>query len=203
MATASLDHSESDHFRELMDQMRSGSTEAAWELVELYGPHIRAVVRRMLDDRMRTVFDSEDFAQAVWASVIRMQHRLKEIDEPRRFVGYLAALARNKVVDEVRRRKGTLKHDIKRQRSLDDSVFRRDAALAAPQATPSQWAIAREKWSRLVASQPEKHRKVLELRLSGATYADIAEELNIHERTARRVVERALRDHGDHLDAGP
>ncbi len=203
MATASLDHSESQQFRELMSRMRSGSTDAAWELVEMYGPHIRAVVRRMLDKRMRTVFDSEDFAQAVWASVIRRQDRLREIDEPRRFVGYLAALARNKVVDEVRRRKGTLKYDINRQRSLDDSVFRHGAALAAPQATPSEWAIARERWSRLVAGQPEKHRKVLELRLAGVTYADIAEELDIHERTARRVVERLLRDDGDQQDPGP
>jgi RNA polymerase sigma factor (sigma-70 family) len=203
MATASLEHTESFHFRELMSQMRSGSTEAAWELVELYGPHIRAVVRRMLDERMRTMFDSEDFAQAVWASVIRMQDRLKDIDEPRRFVGFLAALARNKVVDEVRRRKQTLKHDIKRTRSLDDSHFHTGAAVAAPQPTPSQWAIAREKWSSLIASQPEKHRRVLELRISGATYAEIAEELDINERTARRVVERLLRDHENRPDEGP
>ncbi len=203
MATASLENTESFHFRELMSQMRSGSTEAAWELVELYGPHIRAVVRRMLDERMRTMFDSEDFAQAVWASVIRMQDRLKDIDEPRRFVGFLATLARNKVVDEVRRRKQTLKHDIKRTRSLDDSHFRKGATVAAPQATPSQWAIAREKWSRLIASQPEKHRRVLELRLSRATYAEIAVELDISERTARRVVERLLRDHENRPDEGP
>jgi RNA polymerase sigma factor (sigma-70 family) len=203
MATASLEQTESFHFRELMSQMRSGSTEAAWELVELYGPHIRAVVRRMLDERMRTMFDSEDFAQAVWASVIRMQDRLRDIDEPRRFVGFLAALARNKVVDEVRRRKQTLKHDIRRTRSLDDSHFRPGAAVAAPQATPSQWAIAREKWTKLLASQPEKYRRVLELRLSGATYTEIAAELEINERTARRVVERLLKDHEDRSGERP
>ena len=194
MATVLPDQTDTQHFRELMTQMNSGSADAAWELVELYGPHIRAVVRRMLDDRMRTVFDSEDFAQAVWASVIRMQHRLKDIDEPRRFVGFLATLARNKVVDEARRKR-TQKHDIRRERSLDDSHIRHRPELAAPQATPSQWAIARERWMQLIDTQPEKHRRILELRVSGATYGEIAQQLDIHERTVRRIVERLLKDH--------
>jgi RNA polymerase sigma factor (sigma-70 family) len=194
MSTASPDQTDTQRFRELMSQMRSGSSSAAWELVEQYGPHIRAVVRRMLDDRMRTVFDSEDFAQAVWASVIRMQDRLREIDEPRRFVGFLAALARNKVVDEVRR-KTSQKQDMRRVQSLDDSYTHRDPGMATRQGTPSQWAMAREKWDRIVDKQPEKNRRVLELRLSGATFTEIAEELEMHERTARRVVDRLLESH--------
>lgn len=192
MAAASESQPESERFRQLMEQMRAGSADAAWELVELYGPHIRAVVRRMLDRRMRAVFDSEDFTQAVWASLIRVQNRLAEIDEPRRFVGLLAALARNKVVDEVRRRRGTRKNDISREQSLDDSRFGTTTTVPGTQPTPSQWAIARERWSRLLAGRSETHRKVLELKLAGATYTEIAEQLDINEKTARRVVKRLM-----------
>jgi len=190
MAAAPDGPTESERFRHLIEQMRAGSADAAWELVELYGPHIRAVVRRMLDRRMRAVCDSEDFTQAVWASLIRVQDRLTEIDEPRRFVGLLAALARNKVVDEVRRRKGTQKNDVRRERSLDDSRFNATSALAAAQPTPSQLLMADERMHQLLAGRPEMHQRVLELRAEGRSFTEIADILGINERTARRVVKR-------------
>jgi RNA polymerase sigma factor (sigma-70 family) len=193
MSTLSPEQTETQRFRELMSQMRSGSYLAAWDLVEEYGPHILAVVRRMLDERLRTEFDSQDFAQAVWASVIRMQDRLQEIDEPKRFVKFLAAMAKNKVVDEMRR-KTTRKNDMRLERPLNDSVFP-DVMAAGPQGTPSQVVIAREKWERLRADLSEKERRVVELRLARKTYKEIAEELNMDERTARRIIKRLVRDH--------
>ena len=59
-----------------MARMRAGSQEAAWRLVEVYESHIRAVVRRRLTPAMRSLFDSDDFVQTVWASLIRITPRL-------------------------------------------------------------------------------------------------------------------------------
>jgi RNA polymerase sigma factor (sigma-70 family) len=148
----------------------------------------------MLDQRLRAVCDSEDFTQAVWASLIRVQDRLIEIDDPRRFVGLLATLARNKVVDEVRRRRGTQKNDISRERSLDDSRFAATSALAAPQPTPSQVLMADERLNQLLAGRPEIHQRVLELKAEGRSFIEIAEILGINERTARRVVKRLRKE---------
>jgi RNA polymerase sigma factor (sigma-70 family) len=200
MAAASEDQPDSERFRLLMQRIRDGSEEAAWELVQAYAPHIRAVVRRMLDRRLRPACDSEDFTQAVWASWVKGKDRFAEIDQPQRFVGLLAAMARNKVVDEVRRRRGTLKNDVTRERSLDDSRFGAASALAATQPTPSQVLMADERLNQLLAGRPELHQKVLELKAEGRSFTEIAEILGINEKTARRVVKR-LQDEGKEDEA--
>ena len=58
-------------FKALMKGVRSGSQEAAWRLIDLYAGHIRRVVRRTIDRRLRSQFDSVDFVQLVWASFFR------------------------------------------------------------------------------------------------------------------------------------
>ncbi|MCA9151905.1 MAG: hypothetical protein KDA92_21530, partial [Planctomycetales bacterium] len=54
-------------FSHLLEQVRQGSDEAAWDLVETYGPHVLRTIRRTLSREIRGKFDSDDFAQAVWA----------------------------------------------------------------------------------------------------------------------------------------
>lgn len=54
-----------DDFFYLIGRVREGSEDAAWQLVERYGGHIRRTVRRALDPRLRSKFDSLDFVQSV------------------------------------------------------------------------------------------------------------------------------------------
>jgi RNA polymerase sigma-70 factor (ECF subfamily) len=179
-------------FRTLMDGIRNGSQEAAWRLIDLYGSHIQRVVRRTLDRRLRSQFDSLDFVQLVWASFFREPDRILSFETSNELVAYLAIIARNKVIDEGRRRLGTKKYDVTRERPIDDSRLEPDA-IAATGPTPSEVAIARETWDRLIAGQSTQHQRVVELRFSGSTFPEIAEEVGIHERTARKVIERLLR----------
>ena len=95
-----------------MEQVRSGSTDAVWRLIEDYGPHIQRVVRRRLDQRMRSKFDSQDFVQMVWASFFRNPVEMSSFDEPEDLLRYLSAMARHKVVNEHRRRIVHQKHNI-------------------------------------------------------------------------------------------
>ncbi len=60
-------------FRELLAGVRAGSEDAAWELVRLYAPQVHSVVSRIFKRRIRTMIDSDDLNQAVWASVFRQQ----------------------------------------------------------------------------------------------------------------------------------
>ena len=55
-----------DNFRSLICHVREGSEDAAWDLVEQYGEAIRRAVRRALNERLRSKFDSLDFVQLVW-----------------------------------------------------------------------------------------------------------------------------------------
>lgn len=180
-----------------MEQLQRGSQDAAWELIDVYGPHVQRFVRRSLTADLRSKFDSIDFAQIVWASFFRAPDRIRQMETPQQLMGYLAAMARNKVIDESRRRLDSRKRNVR----LEISVERMDASAAqglrSQDPSPSSVAVARERWDRLVVNQPADVRKILELRFQGETYDEIARQMQLNERTVRRVIARLIQDDED------
>lgn len=180
-------------FSRLLNEARSGSDAAATRLVQMYGPHVVRAVRRNLSRELRNKFDSGDFAQAVWASFFTAFQAIPALDQPGQLISLLSSMARNKVVDETRRRLDTLKYDVQRERPLQ-SVGEGDEAVATSRdPTPSQIAIARERWVRMLRDQPVQHQQIIRQRLMGRTNPSIAANLGISERTVRRVIERLMR----------
>jgi RNA polymerase sigma-70 factor (ECF subfamily) len=176
-------------FRELIRQVQQGSHPAARLLAEIYGPHVQRYVRRAITREMRSQYDSLDFVQLVWTSFFRQPDELPTIESPAQLVGYLARMAQFKVLDEERRLH-TQKNDVSREDRLSvpvDHITSRDP-------TPSDVAIFREEWASLVDRQPQEVGRVVQLRYEGATYQEIADELNIHERTARKTIDRLEKD---------
>jgi DNA-directed RNA polymerase specialized sigma24 family protein len=106
-------------------------------------------------------------------------------------MAYLAALARNKVFDEMRGMNAQ-KRDVRRDIRLDAVHDEDQRDLASRDPTPSAVAMFRERWNRLLGGQPTQVRRIVELRFAGATYNEIADELHIHERTARKAIERLV-----------
>lgn len=181
---------DSSEFAELIRLAAAGDATAIWELVARYEPHVRKVVRRYLDFPLRTRFDSTDFAQAVWTSVLRRRGNWSQITTPGQWIALLSAMARNKVASEHRRQRAQ-RRSVDRETPLDVPAAGEGAVLAdARAATPSQVAIARERWQTLVAGLDDVQRRVVSLRLAGATYDEIAAALRISERTARRLIDR-------------
>jgi len=179
----------SNRFSELIEEARSGSDSAATELVETYQPHIIRAVRRKMAREIRSKFDSDDFAQAVWTSFFRNRSSLLVAESPEQLIGLLATMARNKVIDELRRCMDTKKYDVHRETSLD--VRRHDTQQKSNGAgTPSQHIMAREKLERLLRPLPEQHRQVVLLRMEGLTYDEIAEREDVSHRTVRRILKR-------------
>jgi RNA polymerase sigma factor (sigma-70 family) len=181
-----------DNFRDLMGRVREGSEDAAWELVNQYGESIRRAVRRALNERMRSKFDSLDFVQIVWNSLFRVRDKLDRFDRPEELTAYLVAMARNKVGMEVRRRLMTQKFDVRHEESLDQRHAKGYSDIASRQPAPIDVAIAREQWDRLVQDQPQRYRQIIELRLQGHTYQSIAETVDLDECTVRRFLKRLL-----------
>jgi RNA polymerase sigma factor (sigma-70 family) len=186
-------HDEQDRFRQVMRRVREGSQEAAQELFDVYGPHIRRIVRRNLHKRLRPKFDSCDFVQAVWATFFA-DKRLGNFESPQALVAFLATVARNKVVEVTRQRLQTQKYDLDRERSLDGSAAWCMNAVPARQPTPSQVAVAKEQWELLLDKLPAHQRDILVMVRQGSTNQEIADLLGINEKTVRRVLTRlALR----------
>ena len=125
------------------------------------------------------------------ASFFRHPSRVVGFDEPDQLIRYLVQVAKHKVIQEYRRRLQSQKYDVTKEQSLNDS---RAGAVISPMSvdTPSEIAIARERWANLMNNQSERNRQIVRMRISGATYQEIADKLDINERTARRVVEDLL-----------
>ncbi|MBI1903682.1 MAG: sigma-70 family RNA polymerase sigma factor [Planctomycetia bacterium] len=174
----------------LLAQIRQGSEAAAREFVAQFGPHLLRIVRRSLHRRLRSKFDSDDFVQSVWASFFADLSHVERSVSPEELVAYLAALARNKTVDEFRRRVATKKLSRRREKPLASSTTTAQAAHRR-HPTASGLAVAQETWDRLNEGEGDVGQEVLQLRLAGATFEEIAERLGVSARTARRIVQRS------------
>jgi RNA polymerase sigma factor (sigma-70 family) len=178
----------------LLCRVREGSEEATNEFVARFGPYIRRVVRRHLDDRFRSLFDSTDFEQSVWTSVFADPEALRVHAQTKGIKRYLAVLAMNRVFDELRRCYYGPTYGVQRETSLDGSAALAAFQLSAPDPTPSQVAVAQETWKKVVEDQPPRQQEILRRRFLGSTQQEIAQELGIDERTVRRVLKHAQKN---------
>lgn len=180
---------EKAEFRAALEAVRSGSRDAIQNFTEEYGPHIQRIARRNLDSRIQSKFDSLDFVQMVWVSFFRDPRQIRSFRRPADLRRYLGKLVRNKVCDEHRRRIISAKHNVTHEYSLQAS----DEPTNSLDLTPSQVAIVREEWQRIIEGEPPRNQNIARLRLGGSTLAEISRELGINERTVRRVIDRLLR----------
>ena len=171
---------------ELLGSLQAGTTSAVWRVIEQYEPHVRRVVRRRLSRQLRSRYDTMDFVQMVWKSFFEEPGRIQEFDHPGQLVGFLVKLAQRKVDTEFRRRTATERHAISKEEALEETTSEPRRLVDSP----SQIAIARERWDHMVEDLPPHHREVVRLRLQGLTFEQIAQQLGLDERTARRVLSR-------------
>jgi RNA polymerase sigma-70 factor (ECF subfamily) len=181
-----------DDFCQLLQQVRSGSEDAVWELINEYGDAVRQAVRHRLNQKLRSKFDSMDFVQLVWGSLFRARDKLERFERPEELVKYLVVMARNKVGMECRRQLQAVKRNVAREQSLDQLMDQPGEELAGSQPTPVDTAIARERWNRLLEGQPRHRRLIIQLRLQGYTNQDIARALHLDESTVRCFLKRLL-----------
>jgi RNA polymerase sigma-70 factor (ECF subfamily) len=178
-----------DEFQRLLKEAVEGSKEAMQTLIDVYTPHILRAVRRKLNKSIRSKFDSIDFTQAVWASFLTDIQEGEQFQQPEDLAAYLWAMAEHKVVDEIRHHLKGDNYNVEREQSLNDSRLFLQEGIADRTPTPSQVVAGEELWERLMERLPEHYRKVLELRRAGHSHVEIAQQLGLHEKTVRRVIQ--------------
>jgi RNA polymerase sigma-70 factor (ECF subfamily) len=174
-------------FADLMRRVHEGSEEAVAELVQDYEHHILHAVRRQMNRRLRSKFDSRDFQQEVWASFFAHGWRVDQFTRPEELIAFLATLARHKVINEFRRRLVSARYNIEMERSLESSPA---DVLAVAQPTPSQVVMADEKLMELLSNQPRHYRQMVVLRCTGHSNKEIAQQVGVDEKTVRRMFEK-------------
>ncbi|MEZ6063606.1 MAG: sigma-70 family RNA polymerase sigma factor [Planctomycetaceae bacterium] len=187
MSEASVD----DRFRELLKQVRDGTPGAAETLVDEYGPCIRRAVRRRINAKLRDRYDSMDFAQSVWASFFGHLSVVSSFGSSGDLVGYLTRMASNKVIDAGRRTAARPERNSQGKPGHIESGFDYRRSFAEP--TPSQNAVAKE-CRDLLTDQPQStHRRMVEMKIAGASHQEIAAFAGVSERHVRRVLRRIVR----------
>jgi RNA polymerase sigma factor (sigma-70 family) len=181
-----------DEFATLVCRIREGSEEAMLLLVEKYGHHVYRAVRRKLNRAIRSKFDSGDFVQAVWASFFENRQRLFDFPSSRELILFLARVAHNKVIDEIRRRLVLQEKNINREVPLDRSNARWSLVSRGP--TASEVVMADECLQHMTIGRSARFRQVVELKRSGATHLEIAEVLGVDPKTVQRVLQRLHRE---------
>ena len=177
---------------DLIVRAKAGDEVAVEDLLHRFENEVRMVVRGRLPRALRSQFDSMDFVQAVWTSVLTKDGPdLSRFDSSRRLMGYLAGVARNKVIEEHRRRTQTHKYNLKREEPLYVRRGNREIPreVAASDPSPSQDAQAHDRLAQLLQGRSTQERQVVELRRRGLTFAEIAEKLGVHESAVRRIID--------------
>ena len=172
----------------LLDRVRQGDEDAARELLQLFEPHVRRVVRLRLPHALRSKFDSMDFVQSVWGSFFAHLNR-GEIDFESRgqLCNFLVSAAQAKVDYESRRRLRAGKFDVHKERQIEQDA--ENPIFTSPDPRPSQVAVAHDLLENAMRGRPPIHQQILRLRSQGYTFVEIAAQVGIDERSARRIVQ--------------
>ena len=107
---------------------------------------------------------------------------------------FLSRIARNKVIEVFRQRFGTRRSDIRREQPLVP-VAGNGPSVADQGPSPSQVAMAGERWDEMARTVPKNHRAILDWLREGHTHEEVAAKLGVSVRTVERVVQR-LREVG-------
>jgi len=156
-----------DDFRELIRKVREGSEDAAREVVERYGNALRRAIRRRLDQRLRSKFDSVDFTQGVWNSFFHSVGDLVQLDSPQDLMNYLLGMAHHKVSNENRRRLEYQEYNVNREQSLEGLEEQHLLQIPSPDPSPVDVAIAHERRDQLLETVLPSCREIVQLKNGG------------------------------------
>jgi len=161
-----------------MRSARQGDDEAYRRLLGHVSLWLRSVVRRGLASAGRSEADCEDVVQE---TLLAMHLKRGTWDDSQPLEPWLRAIARHKLVDYLRRR------------GFRDHVDIDDYANA-PEAAVSVDASATLDSQRLLATLPERQRRIVEeISLEGRRAADVAVRLGMSEGAVRVSLHRALK----------
>jgi len=177
-------------FQSLLRRVRAGDEAAAAELVRQYEPAIRRAVRmRLTDPALGRVLDSMDVCQSVLANFfVRAAAGQFDLDEPGQLVGLLVTMARNKVLDQVRKQRAGRRDHRRLQPTAPEAL---DAVPAGGQ-SPSSIVAGKELLQQVRDRLSERERYLMDQRALGREWAALAAEVGGTADALRVQLARAL-----------
>jgi RNA polymerase sigma factor (sigma-70 family) len=175
-------------FDELLARVRTGDQDAATELVRIYEPTIRRIVRlRLANAPLTALLDSTDICQSVMASFfVRINLGQYTLDTPEQLIKLLATMARSKLAAQMRREQAQ-RRDRRRTAAVAD-----DRDFVSVGATPSREVAARDLLDHVARRLSPDERMLVEMRQQGADWAAVAGQLGGSPDALRMKLSRAI-----------
>lgn len=170
----------------LIRRIRAGDPEAAAELVRVYEPHIRRVIRlRMRDPMLRRAFDPSDVCQSVLASFFaRMALGQYDLGRPDDLIRLLAIMTRNKVALYARKLRTAHRATV----ALEGGV----GEPTAPDHEPGRLVAGRDLLAAFRGRLTEEELWLSDQRADGRPWAEIAADCGERPDALRKRLSRAL-----------
>jgi RNA polymerase sigma-70 factor (ECF subfamily) len=181
--------SEESTFHELIRRVRAGDEDAARELVRLYEPAIRREARvRLVDPRLRRIFDSMDICQSVFSSFFaRAAMGQYDIEKPAQLLGLLTAMSRKKLIDHAREEQAARRDHRRLSAGSQDLRNARDV-----NPSPSQQVAGEELLREFRKRLSEEERRLADQRAMNRDWAEIAAEQGGSPEALRKKLTRAV-----------
>jgi len=176
-------------FQQLICRVRGGDAGAVAELVRVYEPAIRRAARvRLVDPRLRRLFDSMDICQSVFASFfVRAALGQYDLEQPTDLLRLLVSMSRKKLIDCARAQKAA-RRDIRRNASGPE----RDQDIIARGDTPSEEVALQDMLQAFRERLSSEERALADERAAGRDWADIAAERGATPESLRKKLGRAI-----------
>src|SRR4051794_9865861 len=180
---------EESEFQDLIRRVRAGDEAAAAEIIRIYEPAIRRAARvRLVDPRLRRLFDSMDICQSVLASFfVRAALGQYELDQPDQLLRLLVTMSRKKLIDQAREQ-GAARRDYRRADAREHVA----GELAANAPTPSQQVAANELLEEFRNRLSDDERRLADDRAQGHDWASIAADRGGSPEALRKKLARAV-----------
>jgi RNA polymerase sigma-70 factor (ECF subfamily) len=168
----------------LLERARAGDREACGQLLEMVRPYLTLLARAQIGQRLQGKAEPADVVQETFIEALRDLPGFRG-DTPATFLAWLRQILARNLANLVRRYYGTQARDLHLEQqlsvALEQSSSSLQAALAAPQSTPSEQAATAELTLRVadtLARLPEDYRDVLVLRhLEELTFPQLAQRM--------------------------
>jgi RNA polymerase sigma-70 factor (ECF subfamily) len=176
-------------FQALLAEVRRGNQEAAAEFMRRYAVQIRRIARiRLGRNQLQRVIDSTDICQSVMANFFhRAMAGQFDLETPEQLLRLLATMARNHVIKKAAYHHAH-RRDLRRLTGPDEAE---DTAVDL-QGTPSLVVGNREVMDKLRSSLTDEEQQLLDDRIAGRSWSEIAEERNSPVDRVRKRLTRAL-----------
>jgi len=189
----------SSEVNDLLAKARRGDSNALGCLLQRYGPYLKLLAQRRLDQRLQARIDPADVVQQTFLEAQRDLAQFRGRTESE-LMAWLRTILDHNIAQVVQKHLLAQKRDATRERSLNDSRQGGGplaSRLPAEQSSPSQRAMRGESAVRLalaMSALPEAQQEAIRLRhLEGLSLAEIGQRMQRSELAVAGLLKRGLR----------